>query len=75
MALYASIETVKCRYALLSSALFHILCRAKAVPRTTALVYSRYVGVYTLRASRVPGKYVNILSAERNEEALFLLGD
>lgn len=32
--------------------------------KSSQLVYLRYVGVYTLHASCVPGKYVNILSME-----------
>ncbi len=39
----------------------------------SSYIHDMYVCVYTLHASCVPGKYVNILSMERNEEAVFLL--
>jgi len=74
-------KSVKSRYMPLSPGLRfnQHSSREKRGPRATRkssqLVYPRYVGVYTLRASCVPGKYVNILSMERNEEAVFLLRD
>lgn len=85
MVLCASIQKVKsrksCFYLLVSVKIGApaeksvVLTQHKDMQETksTQLVYPRYVGVYTLHASCVPGKYVNILNMEQNEEAVFLL--